>query len=588
MVKRIALLAVSAVLMFGFYKSSDFTLITAGVAIFMLGMIFMEGGFKAFSGGILEAILKKTTSTLPKAIFSGFAATSIVQSSSLISVITISFLSAELLGLYQAIGIVFGANIGTTTTAWLVSAFGLKIKISHFALPMLVFGVLLKFTKSKSSQGIGNILLGLGLLFLGIGDMKEGFETFKESFDLSQYAMQGFAGLIVYVLIGIAITVIIQSSSATMAIVITALATGQITYENSLALAIGSNIGTTITAILGSLTSNANGKRLALAHLIFNLQTGLVAIIFLPAFVYVVSFLSKIIGIGATDYAMQLSLFHTIFNIIGVAIMLPFMKILVKFLSSKFTKDEEQIEKPLYLSDEFIKIPTAALEVLEKETFHLLDNAYVILSHGINVHRSDIYSNKDIAEMIKTSAKDLPLDIEEMYEKRIKTLYNEIVYYAIHSQDFMDEEKRQKAYNIIMANRFIAEAVKEIGLIQKNIDIYTAHQNEFIKKSYNALRENLIKILREVYKFKNENYRDIAAFEMLKVYLKEFDMATSNSFFELISNGKIDNEMATSLMNDSAYIKKIAEDLISFSKLMWFEGGPSLEEKDIIDIASNN
>jgi len=545
MVKKVLFVGLFFILGVGFYKSSDFTLIAAGVAIFMLGMIFMEGGFKAFSGGILEAILKKTTSTLPKAIFSGFAATSIVQSSSLISVITISFLSAELLGLYQAIGIVFGANIGTTTTAWLVSAFGLKIKISHFALPMLVFGVVLKFSKTKSSQGIGNILLGLGLLFLGIGDMKEGFETFKDSFDLSQYAMQGFLGLVVYVLIGIAITVIIQSSSATMAIVITALATNQITYENALALAIGSNIGTTITAILGSLTSNSNGKRLALAHLIFNLQTGFVAILFLPLLVKSVDFLANIVGISGNDYAMKLSLFHTIFNIVGVTIMLPFMKMLVKFLASKFKNKEDEVEKPIYLSEEFIKIPSASLEVLEKETLHLLDNAYVILSHGINVHRSDVYSNKEISEVIKNSAQNLPVDIKEAYEKRIKTLYGEILYYATHSQDFMSDEEKAYANNIIIANRYIVESIKEIEIVQKNIDLYLSHKNIYLKEAYDELRANLVKILREIYKFKNKTNRDIAVLELLKVELKEFDLVSSEKFLELVKSGKADNKQAT-------------------------------------------
>ncbi|MDQ1340740.1 MAG: phosphate:Na+ symporter, partial [Campylobacterota bacterium] len=149
MIQKASLFLVFVFLGIGFYKSSDFTLIVAGVAIFMLGMIFMEGGFKAFSGGILESILKKTTNTLGKSIVSGFVSTSIVQSSSLISVIIISFLSAQLLGLKEAIGIIFGSNIGSTTTAWIIGGLGLKVKISSYALPMLVFGVVLKFTKSK-------------------------------------------------------------------------------------------------------------------------------------------------------------------------------------------------------------------------------------------------------------------------------------------------------------------------------------------------------------------------------------------------------------------------------------------------------
>ena len=539
----------------------------------MLGMIFMEGGFKAFSGGILESILKKTTSTLGKSILSGFVSTSIVQSSSLISVITISFLSAELLGLREAIGIIFGSNIGTTTTAWLVSAFGLKIKISAYALPMLVFGVLLKFTKTKASRGVGDILLGLGLLFMGIADMKDGFEAIKESIDLSQFAMAGLFGLLVYILIGIAATVIIQSSSATMAIIIAALASGQITYENALALAIGSNIGTTITAILGSLTSNENGKRLAAAHLVFNLQTGLVAIIFLSPLISLVDWSAGLLSIAHDDYAMKLALFHTIFNLIGVIIMLPLVNRLVVFLGSRFKKAKEEVDKPLYLNNDFIKIPSAAISALTKETIHLLENAYVILAHGINVHRKDIYSNKPFDEVVTVSAKPLPIDIKEAYQERIKSLYSEIVYYASHSQDFMNEDDKQHIHDITIANRSIVEAIKDIHLIQENVTKYAEHENSYIRDEYNKLRMELVKILRSIHRFKNEQNRDLTQLEMMKVELKEFDISNSANFLSLVKENKINNKMATSLMNDAGYVSDIAENLVRAADLLWFKEG---------------
>ena len=573
MVNKISFGVVFAILAFGFYKSSHFTLIVAGVALFMLGMIFMEGGFKAFSGGILESILKKTTSTLGKSIMSGFISTTMVQSSSLISVITISFLSAELIGLREAVGIIFGSNIGSTTTAWLVSAFGLKIKISVYALPMLVFGVLLKFTKTKGSRGVGDILLGLGLLFMGIADMMDGFEAIKESIDLSRYAIPGLLGLFVYILIGIVATVVIQSSGATMAIVIAALASGQITYENALALAIGSNIGTTITAILGSLTSNENGKRLAAAHLIFNLQTGLVAIIFLAPLISLVDWTAGILAIAHEDYAMKLALFHTIFNIVGVLLMLPLVNRLVVFLSSRFKKVREEVDKPLYLNNDFIKIPSAAISALTKETIHLLENAYVILAHGINVHRKDIYSNRAYEEVVTATVKPLPIDIKEAYQERIKSLYSEIVYYASHSQDFMNADDKQHIHDITIANRSIVEAIKDIHLIQENVSKYTEHENSYIRDEYNRLRIELVKILRSIHRFKNEQNRDLTQLEMMKVELKEFDMSNSASFLSLVKENKINNKMATSLMNDAGYVSDIADNLIRAADLLWFKEG---------------
>jgi phosphate:Na+ symporter len=266
MLRKIILPTVLIILAYGFWISPDFKEVAAGVAIFLFGMLSLEEGFKAFTGGILERILKKTTDKLWKSIGFGVVSTTLMQSSSLVSVITISFLSAGLIGLSEGIGIVFGANLGTTTGAWLIAGFGLKVKISAYAMPMLVFGVILIFQKSKSLKGVGYILAGLGFLFLGISHMKDGFEAFKDTIDLAKYAVTGYPGLFLFTAMGIFATVVMQSSHATLVLILTALAAGQITYENGLALAIGANVGTTITAIIGSLSANIQGKRLAGAH----------------------------------------------------------------------------------------------------------------------------------------------------------------------------------------------------------------------------------------------------------------------------------------------------------------------------------
>ncbi len=259
-------------------------------------MLSLEEGFRAFSGGTLEKILQKSTDKLYKSIGFGVISTTIMQSSSLVSVLTISFLGAGLIGLSQGIGIIFGANIGTTTGAWLVAGLGLKVNIAAYAMPMLVFGVILIFQKTKSLKGIGYVLAGLGFLFLGIHYMKEGFEAFKDTIDLASYAVTGYKGLFIFTGIGIFATVVMQSSHATLVLIITALAAGQISYENALALAIGANIGTTITAILGAMSSNYMGKQLAGAHLIFNGVTGLIAIIFIHQIMYSVDLISNARG----------------------------------------------------------------------------------------------------------------------------------------------------------------------------------------------------------------------------------------------------------------------------------------------------
>ena len=316
----IGLLAALAVLL---YLYANFKTIAAGIAILLFGMVLLEEGFRAFTKGPLQNILKKATDKLYKSITAGAFVTAIIQSSSLVSVIAISFISAGLISLSGGIGLIFGANIGTTATAWLVAGFGLKIKISALALPMLIFGIIFSFQKKPSLKGIGNVLAGLGFFFLGIHYMKEGFDVFKDYVDLSQYAVSGFLGVIIYTGLGIIITTILQSSSATLALILTALSAGQIEYENALALAIGANVGTTITAVLGSLGSNVAGRRLAGAHFIFNVVTGIVALALIYPLANLVNTISEAIHIGATDYTLKLALFHTIFNILGVLIMIP-------------------------------------------------------------------------------------------------------------------------------------------------------------------------------------------------------------------------------------------------------------------------
>jgi phosphate:Na+ symporter len=279
MLKKILLPTILILLSYGFWISPDFKEIAAGVSIFLFGMLALEEGFKAFSGGTLERILQKSTDKLYKSISFGFVATAIMQSSSLVSVLTISFIGAGLIGLTQGIGIIFGANIGTTTGAWLMAGFGLKVKISAYAMPMLVFGVILIFQKTKTLKGLGYILAGLGFLFLGIHYMKDGFEAFKSSVDIASLGVPGFKGLMIFIGIGILATVIMQSSHATIVLILAALSVGQISYENALALTIGANIGTTITAVIGSLSSNIDGKRLAGAHFVFNVITAFIAVL---------------------------------------------------------------------------------------------------------------------------------------------------------------------------------------------------------------------------------------------------------------------------------------------------------------------
>lgn len=555
-----------------FYKH-DYKIIIAGVAIFLIGMTFMEDGFKFFSGGVLEGVLQVSTETLPKAIGTGFLATAIMQSSSLVSIIIISFLSAELITLSGAIGVIFGSNIGSTTTAWIVSSFGLKIDIASFAMPMIIFGTVLKFSQSKNYHGVANILLGLGFIFLGIDYMKDGFEVLQSKLDLSKYALDGYLGALIYILLGVVATVIMQSSAATMAIIITALATNQIIYINALELAIGANIGTTITAILGALSSNSNGKRVAAAHLIFNLTTAFVAIIFLYQLKDFTEVLASKIGIGDSNYAMKLALFHTIFNILGVLLVAPFTKKLVKYLETLFIEANIYTLKPLYLDKVVINVPDAAIEAIKKETIRLYDSAIEAISHSISLHRHEFIKSPDIQSVVKNSQININTNVDEFYAKKIKSLYSDIIYYATLSQENMNQESQNHVYDLKLASREIIEAIKNVRDLQKNIYYYSKSKNSYVKDEYNNIRTYIAKTIDTINMLReHEDEIDVlSSIELLRENIKALDNIKNSRIDTLIRENKIDSKMATSLINDSSFAYEVAQKLLQAATILWIK-----------------
>ena len=556
------------------YVNEDSKYIVAGVAVFIIGMQFMEDGFKFFSGGILEKLIANSTNTNSKAIFLGITATAILQSSSLIAIIVISFLSAKIISLAGALGVVFGSAVGTTATTWIVSTLGVKIDIAAFALPMIIFGVIFRFYKNRNFQGFGNILLGLGFVFLGIGYMKDGFEDLKQGINLAQFAIDGYAGIIVYTLIGAFATVIIQSSSATMALTVTALVTGQIVYINAMAIAVGANIGTATTAALGAMVSNANSKRMAVGLFIFKGITAVITLASLYLMIDFVDYISKYLGIKSDDWAMKLAVFHTLFNLVGLIIFSFFIPKLVIFLKKLFVEDKDSyISKPKFIDMEVVAVPFAALKATRKETIHLYDNASEVLSHAIMLHRHRYIGKSNISKIVKESSDIIDLNIDEFYESRIKSLYSDIIDYSTYFINELDDEKRSYLNDLRNACRDIAESVKNTKELQKNIKKYISSNNGYIKDEYNYIREAIAKTINTINEIKNskDEIDVLSKSELLKEYLKGLDVIATRRIDILIREKRIDKKMATSLLNDSYHANLIISRLISVSKVLWIQ-----------------
>ncbi|WP_228282956.1 Na/Pi cotransporter family protein [Aliarcobacter cryaerophilus] len=556
------------------YVNEDSKYIVAGVAVFIIGMQFMEDGFKFFSGGILEKLIANSTNTNSKAIFLGITATAILQSSSLIAIIVISFLSAKIISLAGALGVVFGSAVGTTATTWIVSTLGVKIDIAAFALPMIIFGVIFRFYKNRNFQGVGNILLGLGFVFLGIGYMKDGFEDLKQGINLAQFAIDGYAGIIVYTLIGAFATVIIQSSSATMALTVTALVTGQIVYINAMAIAVGANIGTATTAALGAMVSNANSKRMAVGLFIFKGITAVITLTSLYLMIDFVDYISKYLGIKSDDWAMKLAVFHTLFNLVGLLIFSFFIPKLVIFLKKLFVEEKDNyISKPKFLDMEVVAVPFAALKATRKETIHLYDNATEVLSHAIMLHRHRYIGKSNISKIVKESSDIIDLNIDEFYESRIKSLYSDIIDYSTYFINELDDEKKLYLNDLRNACRDIAESVKNTKELQKNVRKYISSNNSYIKDEYNYIREAIAKTINTINEMKNskDDIDVLSKSELLKEYLKGLDVIATRRIDILIREKRIDKKMATSLLNDSYHANLIISRLISVSKVLWIQ-----------------
>ena len=569
MLQRIALPVMLAVLAWGFWVSPEFKEIAAGVAIFLFGMMALEQGFKAFTGGVLERLLNSCTDRVWKSQAFGFISTAIMQSSSLVSVITISFLSAGLIALPAGIGIIFGANIGTTTGAWLVAGIGLKVKISVYAMPLIVFGVVLVFQQAKTLKGVGYVLAGVGFLFLGIHYMKTGFQSFQEGFDLARYSMTGIAGLLTYTGLGVLATVIMQSSHATLILGITALAAGQISYENSLAIAIGANVGTTITAILGAMSANVTGKRLAAAHLIFNVITGLIAIVFINLIAQAVDVISNGVGIAADNYTMKFAVFHTLFNIIGVALMTPFIPRLVVFLERTFPERVLGVSKPHFLNEAAMALPDTALRAIVKEAGHLYDNAFDFIAIGLGLSGDDLRGNKRIKEMVAAAGPPADVDIDDLYERRIKSLVGAIFEFATRAQPAMTPDQTRLVLNVRAAARDVSQAVKDIKHLYKNMRRYATSEHTEISDQYNAMRERIARILRETERLRHAPEASGGKLKKLRKKIQADDILENGTLDSLVRDSLISQKKASSLINDNGYARNIGLRLIQAGRTIF-------------------
>ena len=482
-----------------------------GLGLLLLGMFLMTNGLRLAAGKRLNAVLYKGTKTRIRGVFSGTLITSLVQSSSATTVATLGFVNASLMNLHQAVAVIYGSNIGTTMTAWLVTLVGFNVDIKAFALPAIGLGMGMRLVSNSKELGYyGEALAGFGVFFLGIEILKTTFGDFGTQLEFA-HLDSGGVGLLGLVGIGFLMTVLMQSSSASMAIILTAVGSGVLPYYGAAAMIIGANVGTTSTAMLGVIGATPNAKRAAAAHVLFNLITGVVALLLLPLLLQL-AFLGQEQASGDTSPMVILALFHTLFNLLGVILMWPITNPMVAFLKTRFRSTEEDAARSMYLDSTLINTPYVAIDALKEELTRISDitrnAAKAVISAELepgpqldadkHVINKLILATSDYSTALQRT--NLSVDIAEILPNglRISGYYNNVMEMVEEIAQQLQQYREIQDPNLSQElNDFHSDVVSMIDLVDTTSEDYDhekclAKINE-LEVEYQTLKKHLLR-----------------------------------------------------------------------------------------------
>lgn len=577
--KIILPLAGVLLLSWSFWSSEGWLQLCAGLALFLFGMQCMEEGLAQLAGGQLEKILARSTATPFKGLLFGIGGTMLLQSSTLVSLLTIAFISTGLIQLAGGVAILFGANLGATSGIWLLALAGQNLSLSPLALPLLVFGVLASFSGERG-KAAGRIVLGIAFIFLGIDQIKSGFSSFGEDVALTSLPVTGLLGQLLFVAIGMLATVVLQSSHATLMLTLAALAGGQVELGQSLAIAIGANVGTSVTtAFVGSLGGNRSGQRLALTHVLFNSLTAVVALVLLAPLTWLVLWLVTPLGLAGNPL-IQLALFHTLFNAIGVLLFWPWQAQLVALLQRLLpdrpepkvlitelveASDTEPRTRARYLNERALDSADAAASAVAQELQHLERLSLEVICHALFLPVEQLLQQGKLDEALLRARPDpQSLDAEKLYQRHIKGVYADLLSFMGRLDQPLDDDKQAFWLSCQVAALQLVDAVKDAKHLQKNLGHYLRQDDSRVRTAYVELRRHLLETLREMRALNQSPLPDELWRERLQ-WLDEhaaaFDAAFRRKLFEAVRNHELDGLQTSSLMNDLGYASRIIQSL---------------------------
>lgn len=426
-------------------------------------MFQMEEALKQLAGRTFKLFLRKHTENKLSAIFSGTIVTAVLQSSSVVTLMVLSFVGAGIISMRNALAVVMGSNLGTTLDSWVVAALGFKVNIEAFALPIIAFaGIgLIVFANRKKLYHTSKFLMGFGLLFLGLSFMKESMESLLHDFDFTPYL---HLGNLSFVIIGFLITAIIQSSSATMVITLSALNTGAIPFPVAVAIIIGSELGTSIKTLLGSIGGISEKRRVALGNILFNFTITFFAFLFMSPLIALVQ---NVVGLG--EPLIALVLFQTTINFFGIILFLPFLNKFSVFLEKRFTKKENTAT--FYIQNVSPKMPELALEMLDKEALlfikRVMDlNMEAFHVEGITINYEEAVKEKILKNYTQLNTFSDKYDTIKHGEGEILSLYTKINEEDIEKADFIRLNQLMSAVRNAM---YSAKGIKDVRQDRKEL-----------------------------------------------------------------------------------------------------------------------
>ena len=405
---------------------SGILIVLGGLGLFLLGMVVMTGGLKSLAGDAFRRALARFTKSPLSGAVTGSIVTAVIQSSSVTTVTAVGFVGAGLLSFSQALGIIFGANIGTTATGWFVAILGFKLQIGEVALPLILVGVLMHLFMMRRASAAGLALAGFGLIFVGISSLQQGMAGLEGIVTPTSLPSDTLGGRLLLVLIGIGMTLITQSSSAGIATAMTALHAHTITFAQAAAMVIGMDIGTTVTALMASSSGSTDARCTALAHVVYNLLTGTVAFLFLTPYMWMWNAVNP--DPAHNNPEIGLVAFHTLFNVLGVSLILPitgqFAQVITGLVPERRDRFTERLDRSFYASPAIvIEAVFATLNALALVVF---EGLIAILERGpsadsdvtLSEANEALKRTRDYLEPVDTSA-----DYGILYPKHVSSLH---------------------------------------------------------------------------------------------------------------------------------------------------------------------